>query len=455
MFENLTERVSSALRGLSGKAKLSEENISGALKEVRNALIEGDVALAVVNEFISVVKQKSIGLTVSDALDPGQQFIKLVQSELTELLGGAATGLDIGRGELTVILLAGLQGVGKTTTAAKLAFFLKSEEKKRVSLVSADVYRPAAIDQLRTLASEIGIDFIESDQTEKPESIASNAIAEAKKRVADVLIIDTAGRLSVDEEMMSEIQRIHQVSQPRETLFVVDAMTGQDAALSARAFSEALNLTGVILTKADGDSRGGAALSVKAICGKPIKFLGVGEKTSALELFHPDRLASRILGMGDILSLIEDAEKKVDKVKAEKFAQKLQKGNRFDLEDFKDQLEQMANMGGIESMLDKMPGMGKLPPSAQASLDSGLFRTMAVIIDSMTIQEKQYPDLISGSRKQRIARGSGKQVQDVNRLMKQFKQAQKMMKKVSKKGGMQKMMRGLNNLQSPPFQKRR
>ena len=455
MFENLTERFSTSLRGLSGKAKLSEENISGALNEVRNALIEGDVALSVVDDFVSAVKQRSIGLAVSEALDPGQQFVKLVEAELTELLGGASGGFDVGRAEPSVILLAGLQGVGKTTTAAKLALFLTREQKKRVSLVSADIYRPAAIDQLRTLASEVGVDFIESDPAEKPEAIATHAVEEAKKRVSDVLIIDTAGRLSVDEEMMNEIHRLHQVVRPVETLFVVDAMTGQDAARSAQAFHQVLDLTGVILTKADGDSRGGAALSVKAICGKPIRFLGTGEKIDALELFHPDRLASRILGMGDILSLIEEAEKKVDKSKAEKFAKKLEKGNRFDLEDFKDQLDQMANMGGIESMLDKMPGMNKLPPSAQASIDSGLFKTMAVIIDSMTNQEKQYPDLISGSRKQRIAKGSGKQVQDVNRLMKQFKQAQKMMKKVSKKGGMQKMMRGLNNLQSPPFQKRR
>ncbi len=455
MFENLTERFSTTLRGLSGKARLSEENISSALKDVRNALIEGDVALTVVDEFVSTIKQRSIGLAVSEALDPGQQFIKLVETELTELLGGPSDGFDVGRREPSVILLAGLQGVGKTTTAAKLALFLSREQKKRVSLVSADIYRPAAIDQLRTLAAEVDVDFIEPDPTKKPEDIAAYAVEEAKRRVSDALIIDTAGRLSVDEEMMSEIQRLHQVVRPVETLFVVDAMTGQDAARSAQVFDQALDLTGVILTKADGDSRGGAALSVKAICGKPIRFLGVGEKIDALELFHADRLASRILGMGDILSLIEEAEKKVDKVKAEKFAKKLQKGNRFDLEDFKDQLEQMANMGGIENMLDKMPGMGKLPPSAQASLDSGLFKTMAVIIDSMTTKEKQYPDLISGSRKQRIAKGSGKQVQDVNRLMKQFKQAQKMMKKVSKKGGMQKMMRGLNSLQSPPFQKRR
>ena len=454
MFENLTERMSAALRGLSGKAKLTEDNIAGALSEVRNALIDGDVAFSVVDDFVTRVKQKSIGLAVSQALDPGQQFIKLVQSELSDLLGGGSASLDLGSGTPSIVLLAGLQGVGKTTTAAKLARFIKLEQKKRVSLVSADVFRPAAIDQLSTLASEIEVDFIQSDPSQAPLDIVSQAVEQAKKNVSDVLIVDTAGRLSVDDEMMDEIRSLQNAIQPNETLFVVDAMTGQDAAISAQAFSAVLNLTGVILTKADGDSRGGAALSVKAICGQPIKFLGLGEKLEALELFHPDRLASRILGMGDVLSLIEQAEKKVDKAKAEKFAQKLKKGNRFDLEDFKDQLDQMANMGGIESMLDKMPGMGKLPPAAQASLDSGLFNTMSVIIDSMTKQERQFPDLISGSRKQRIAKGSGKQIQDVNRLMKQFKQAQKMMKKVSKKGGMQRMMRGLGGLQSPPFQKR-
>ena len=454
MFENLTERMSAALRGLSGKARLTEDNIAGALTEVRNALIDGDVAFSVVDEFVTRVKQKSIGLAVSQALDPGQQFIKLVQAELSDLLGGGSASLDLGSGTPSIILMAGLQGVGKTTTAAKLARFIKLEQKKRVSLVSADVYRPAAIDQLSTLASEVEVDFIQSDPSQAPLDIVSQAVEQAKKNVSDVLIVDTAGRLSVDDEMMDEIRSLQNAIQPNETLFVVDAMTGQDAAISAQAFSAVLDLTGVILTKADGDSRGGAALSVKAICVQPIKFLGLGEKLDALELFHPDRLASRILGMGDVLSLIEQAEKKVDKAKAEKFAQKLKKGNRFDLEDFKDQLDQMANMGGIESMLDKMPGMGKLPAAAQASLDSGLFNTMSVIIDSMTKQERQFPDLISGSRKQRIAKGSGKQIQDVNRLMKQFKQAQKMMKKVSKKGGMQRMMRGLGGLQSPPFQKR-
>ena len=454
MFENLTERMSTALRGLSGKTRLTEDNIGGALTEVRNALIDGDVAFSVVDDFVSSVKQKSVGLAVSRALDPGQQFIKLVQSELSDLLGEGSARLDLGRGSPSIILLAGLQGVGKTTTAAKLARFIKLEEKKRVSLVSADVYRPAAIDQLSILASEVGVDFIQSDLSQSPLDIVSQAVGQAKKNVSDVLIVDTAGRLSVDNEMMEEIRSLQNTIQPNETLFVVDAMTGQDAAMSAQAFGAVLDLTGVILTKADGDSRGGAALSVKTVCGQPIKFLGLGEKLDALELFHPDRLASRILGMGDVLSLIEQAEKKVDKAKAEKFAQKLKKGNRFDLEDFKDQLDQMANMGGIESMLDKMPGMGKLPPAAQTSLDSGLFNMMSVIIDSMTKQERQFPDLISGSRKQRIAKGSGRQIQDVNRLMKQFKQAQKMMKKVAKKGGMQKMMRGLGGFQSPPFQKR-
>ena len=454
MFDSLSERLSGVLRKVSGKSRLSEENIGDALKEARNALIDGDVALQVVEDFISEVRRKSLGLLVSEALDPGQQFIKLVQAELTDLLGGESAGLNLEGSPPAVILLAGLQGVGKTTTAAKLSWYLK-QQKKRVCLVSADVYRPAAIDQLKALASDIEVDFIDSDLSKSPKEIVSFALEEAKKKVADVLLIDTAGRLAVDEAMMIEIQELHRVAKPVETLFVVDAMTGQDAAKAAKAFSEAIDLTGVVLSKIDGDSRGGAALSVKAVTGKPIKFLGVGEKPEAIELFHPDRLASRILGMGDMLSLIEEAEKKIDKEKSEKFAQKLQKGSKFDLEDFKDQLDQMANMGGIENMLDKMPGMGQLPSAAKGSLDDGLFKKMGVMIDSMTVREKQFPDLIAGSRKRRIAEGSGTQVQDLNRLMKQFKQAQKMMKKAAKKGGMQKMMRGLSNLQNPLFSRRR
>jgi signal recognition particle subunit SRP54 len=345
--------------------------------------------------------------------------------------------------------MAGLQGAGKTTTVAKLARFLKERHKKKVAVVSADVYRPAAIAQLQTLAAEVGAYFIASSGDEQPLDIARRAVKEAGTQFADVLLVDTAGRLAIDADMMAEIQLLQKELQPIETLFVVDAMTGQDAANTAKAFDDALDLTGVVLAKADGDARGGAALSVRAITGKPIKFLGMGEKTDALEPFHPDRLASRILGMGDVLSLIEEAERKVDKQKAQKLARKLQKGQRFDLEDFRDQLQQMANMGGMGTLMDKLPGMGKLPPAAQAQIDDGMFTRMAVIIDSMTRHERRFPDVINGSRKQRIARGSGTQVPDVNRVLKQHKQMQKMMKKVTRKGGMQKMMRGLQSMRPP------
>jgi signal recognition particle subunit SRP54 len=344
--------------------------------------------------------------------------------------------------------MAGLQGSGKTTTVAKLARLLKERMRKKVAVVSADVYRPAAIEQLRTLAGEVGAYFVASDPSEAPLAIAARALREADTQFADVLIVDTAGRLAVDEAMMAEIRALHAALTPTETLFVVDAMTGQDAVNTARAFSDALPLTGVVLAKTDGDARGGAALSVRAITGKPIKFIGVGEKTDALEPFYPDRMASRILGMGDVLSLIEEAERKVDRDKAEKLARKLQKGKAFDLQDFRDQLEQMANMGGVTSMLDKLPGMGALPQAAQSQINDGMFRRMAVVIDSMTPKERRFPDIINGSRKQRIARGSGTDIADVNRVLKQHKQMQKVMKKVTSKGGLQKMMRGVQSLRA-------
>ena len=361
------------------------------------------------------------------------------------------------------LLMAGLQGAGKTTTVAKLARFLKEREKKKVAVVSSDVYRPAAIAQLETLAGEVKAQFIPSSAEEKPLDIAQRAVLEAKKQFADVLIVDTAGRLAIDDEMMAEIQALHAALNPIETLFVVDAMTGQDAANTAKAFNDALALTGVVLAKTDGDARGGAALSVRTLTGKPIKFLGIGEKTDALEPFHPDRLASRILGMGDMLSLIEEAERKVDKRKAQRLANKMSRGKKFDLEDFRDQLSQMANMGGVTNMLEKMPGMSQLPAGAQQQLDDGLFKQMGVIIDSMTPHERRFPDVLNGSRKQRIARGSGTEVTDINRLLKQHKQMQKMMKKVTRKGGMQKMMRGMQAMQGqmqgmktpPPNQRRR
>ncbi len=455
MFENLSDKLTQTLRGISGRAKLSEENVSDALRDVRMALLEADVALPVVKTFIEQVKTKALGTVISNALNPGEQFVKIVHDELVHTMGDANDALNLAAAPPVIILMAGLQGAGKTTTVAKLARYLSEREKKKVAVVSADVYRPAAIAQLQTLAGEVKAHFIESTADEAPLAIAERAVAEAKKQFADVLIVDTAGRLAVDEAMMGEIRSLQDALQPVETLFVVDAMTGQDAANTAQAFNQALTLTGVVLAKADGDARGGAALSVRAITGKPIKFLGMGEKTDALEPFYPDRLASRILGMGDVLSLIEEAERKVDKAKAQKLAKKITRGRKFDLEDFRDQIDQMANMGGISSMLDKLPGAGQLPPGAQAQLDDGLFKRMGVIIDSMTAHERRFPDVINGSRKQRIAKGSGTEVPDVNRLLKQHKQMQKMMKKVSKKGGMQKMMRGLQGMKPPPGMPRR
>ena len=450
MFENLSDRLGQTLRGLSGKARLSEENVSAAMRDVRMALLEADVALPVVKSFTEKVKSRAMGQVVGSALNPGEAFVKIVHEELVDVMGQANDALNLATTPPAIVLMAGLQGSGKTTTVAKLALYLKEREKKRVAVVSADVYRPAAIEQLATLAAEVGAQFIASRTDEQPLAIAERAVAEAKTQFADVLIVDTAGRLAIDEAMMAEIRSLQAVLKPIETLFVVDAMTGQDAANTAKAFNDALNLTGVVLAKADGDARGGAALSVRAITGKPIKFIGMGEKTDALEPFHPDRLASRILGMGDVLSLIEVAERKVDKKKAQRLAKKISRGKKFDLEDFRDQLEQMANMGGITSMLDKMPGMNQLPPAAQARVDDGQFTQMAVIIDSMTPQERRFPDVINGSRKQRIAKGSGTHVPEVNRLLKQHKQMQKMMKKVTKKGGMQKMMRALQGQRPPP-----
>ena len=449
MFENLSERLSASLKQISGKARLNENNISDALRDVRVALLEADVALPVVKDFIERVRGKALGQAVMAALNPSEAFIKIVHEELVAVMGAEDNSLNLATAPPAVILMAGLQGAGKTTTVAKLARLLKEQQKKRVAVVSADVYRPAAIEQLQTLAAEVGVTFIESSPDQAPVAIATAAVQSAKQQLADVLLVDTAGRLAVDEAMMAEIKQVHASINPIETLFVVDAMTGQDAANTAKAFNDALPLTGIVLAKTDGDARGGAALSTCTITGKPIKFLGSGEKTDALEVFHADRIASRILGMGDVLSLIEEAERKVDKTKAQRFARKMQQGQKFDLEDFRDQLQQMANMGGLSSMLDKLPGMGQLPASAQAQLDDGQFKRMGVIIDSMTLKERRFPDLLNGSRKQRIAAGSGTQVADINRLLKQHKQMQKMMKKVGKKGGMQKMMRGMQGMKFP------
>jgi len=448
MFESLSDRLSQSLRGISGKARLSEENIQDTLREVRMALLEADVALPVVKDFVEAIKRRAVGQEVMKSLSPGQAFLKIVQNELEEVMGAANEGLDLATKPPAVILMAGLQGAGKTTSVAKLAKLLKERDKKKVTVVSADVYRPAAIKQLETLAAEVGADFFASDAGQKPADIVRRAIEHAKIQFSDVLIVDTAGRLAIDQDMMKEIAELHKIAQPVETLFVVDAMTGQDAATTAKAFGEALPLTGVILTKVDADTRGGAALSVRAITGKPIKFLGVGEKTAALDPFHPDRMASRILGMGDVLSLIEEAEQKVDKDKAARLARKVKKGGKFDLEDFRDQLQQMNNMGGITSMLDKLPGMGNIAQLAQQKIDTKMFARMEALINSMTPKERRNPELIQGSRKRRITQGSGTQVQDLNRLLKQHKQMQKMMKKM-KGGGMEKMMRGLGGMGGP------
>ncbi|MEP5763075.1 MAG: signal recognition particle protein [Halieaceae bacterium] len=449
MFDNLSERLSQSLKSITGKAKLSDENIQETLREVRMALLEADVALPVVKDFIESVRQRAIGQEVSRSLSPGQVFVKIVQAELEALMGSANESLNLATQPPAVILMAGLQGAGKTTSVAKLAKLLKERDKKSVMVTSADVYRPAAIKQLETLAGEVDVQFFPSSEDQQPLAIVEAALAAAKLKFCDVLIVDTAGRLAIDEAMMSEIVSLHTAIKPVETLFVVDAMTGQDAANTARAFDQALPLTGVILTKVDADTRGGAALSVRAVTGKPIKFLGVGEKTAALDPFHPDRLASRILGMGDVLSLIEEAEQKIDKQKAERLARKVKKGQRFDLEDFRDQLQQISSMGGIGGMLDKLPGMGNMAQAAQQNMDMKQFARMEAMIGSMTPAERRRPEIIQGSRKRRITLGSGTQVQDLNRLLKQHKQMQKMMKKM-KGGGMQKMMRGLGGAMGGP-----
>ncbi|MEE4246086.1 MAG: signal recognition particle protein [Kangiellaceae bacterium] len=450
MFDNLSERLNRTLKNISGKGRITEDNIKDTLREVRMALLEADVALPVVKDFIAAVKLRALGQEVATSLSPGQAFIKIVNDEMVNAMGAANDGLNLAAQPPAIILMAGLQGAGKTTSTGKLAKYLSEREKKSVMVVSADIYRPAAIKQLETVASQVGAEFFPSSPDQKPVDIAKAAIEQAKKSFTDVLIVDTAGRLAIDDEMMDEIKGLHKSISPVETLFVVDSMTGQDAANTAKAFNDALPLTGVILTKADGDARGGAALSIRNITGKPIKFMGIGEKLDALEPFHPDRIASRILGMGDVLSLIEEVERKVDKKKAERLAKKVIKGKGFDLEDFREQLVQMKNMGGMASLMDKMPGMGNIPQAAKAQImnDKSTIQ-MEAIINSMTPKERAYPDLIKGSRKRRIATGSGTEIQDVNRLLKQFKQMQKMMKKMSGKGGMMKMMRGMKGMMPP------
>ena len=451
MFDNLTERLSRTMRQLGGKGRLTEDSIKATLREVRIALLEADVALPVVQQFIGQVKEKAVGQEVLKSLTPGQAMVKIVHDELVSLMGKENEALDLKAKPPVVVLMAGLQGSGKTTTTAKLARYLMEVEKKRVMVVSCDVYRPAAIEQLNTLSTQIGAIFQPSSADQDPTAIAREAVAEARRQMCDALIVDTAGRLHVDDEMMREISAIHAEVSPRETLFVVDSMTGQDAANTAKAFNEALDLTGVILTKTDGDARGGAALSMRLITQKPIKFLGSGEKVDALQPFHPERLASRILGMGDVLSLVEDVQRKVDQESAEKLVKKMRRGIGFDLEDFRSQLEQMMNMGGIGNLMDKLPGMGQIPEQMKSKVDDKNTRHMIALINSMTPQERRFPDVIKGSRKRRIAQGSGLDIQAVNRLLKQHGQMQKMMKKMGK-GGMGKMMKNLNRLQGqlPP-----
>ncbi len=446
MFDNLTERLSNSFKALQGKNKLSESNIKEAIREVRRALLEADVALEVIKVFLDRVQEKAIGLKVGEGLSPSQAFIKLVESELTDIIGGENKTLDLKTQPPAVVMVAGLQGAGKTTSIAKLARYLQEREKKKVLVVSADVYRPAAIKQLEVLAQQVGSGFFPSTINDKPAQIVANAKKHAQQQFYDVLLVDTAGRLHVDSEMMHEIQILQNKVNPIETLFVVDSMTGQDAAHTAKVFADALPLTGVILTKTDGDARGGAALSVRHITGKPIKFLGVGEKVDALEPFHPDRIVSRLLGMGDVLSLIEEIEQKVDRKKAEKSAKKMVKG-QFDLEDMRDQLLQMEQMGGMEALMDKMPGMGKIPQSVKNQVMGSVeTKKMVAIINSMTPKERTHTKLIKGSRKNRIARGSGTSPQEVNKLLKQFEKMQKQMKKMGG-GKMQKMMAKMQGLQ--------
>jgi len=451
MFDNLSQRLTQTMQKLRGKGRLTDDSIRETLREVRIALLEADVALPVVQSFISQVKERAMGQEVISSLQPGQALVKIVHDELVRVMGEENEALDLRASPPVVVLLAGLQGSGKTTTTAKLARLLKEQSKKKVMVVSCDVYRPAAIEQLETLATQVDVLFHPSSATDKPVAIAKQALDAARKQFVDVLLVDTAGRLHIDTDMMDEIRQLHAAVNPHETLFVVDSMTGQDAANTARAFNETLALTGVILTKTDGDARGGAALSVRQITGKPIKFVGTGEKIDELQPFHPERVASRILGMGDVLSLVEDVQRHVDKDKAEKLARKIQKGKGFDLDDFRSQLEQMQSMGGMSSLVDKMPGMGQLPDQVKNRVNDGQTVSMIAIINSMTPQERRFPDVIRGSRKKRIASGSGTKIQDINRMLKQFSQMQRMMKKFGK-GGMKGMMRKMASLkgQLPP-----
>jgi signal recognition particle subunit SRP54 len=447
MFASLSDRLGGVMQNVRGRGRISEQNVKDTLREVRMALLEADVALPVVKQFVEQVRDKALGEEVLRSLTPGQVLVKIVNDELVQVMGEQNASLDLAAQPPAVILMAGLQGSGKTTSVAKLARLLRERDQKKVMVVSADVYRPAAIDQLETLAAEVKAEFFPSSSDQQPLAIARSAVAAARRGYFDVLVVDTAGRLHIDQGMMAEIQALHAELDPVETLFVVDAMTGQDAANTAKAFDDALPLTGIVLTKTDGDARGGAALSIRQITGKPIKFLGVGEKTSALEPFHPERVASRILGMGDVLSLVEEVTAKVDQDKAARLAKKIHKGEGFTLADFKEQMEQMSSMGGMAGLIDKLPGMGQVPDAVKAQVGDKEVGRLIAIVNSMTPQERAFPAIIKGARKRRIAAGSGTQVQDVNKLLKQFTQMQKMMKKM-KGGGMAKMMRGMKG--GPP-----
>ncbi len=446
MLDNLTQRLARVVKTVRGHARLTDDNIQDALREVRMALLEADVALPVVKDFVAAVKAKAVGEEVIGSLTPGQALVGVVHRELTALMGGTHAGLNLATQPPAVVLMAGLQGAGKTTTTGKLAKLLKERQKKKVLVVSTDVYRPAAIEQLRLVAEQAGVEFFPSSTDQKPAAIATAAVDYARRHYFDVLLVDTAGRLAIDELMMAEIRELHSTVNPIETLFVVDAMLGQDAVNTARAFNEALPLTGVVLTKLDGDARGGAALSVRHVTGKPLKFAGVGEKLAGLEEFHPERMASRILGMGDILGLVEEARKGVDEEQAKAFAQKLKSGKGFDLNDFKDQIGQMRKMGGLGALLDKLPAQfAQAAQQVQGGVEEKAVRRIEGIINSMTPLERSKPELIKASRKRRIAAGAGVQVQEVNRLLNQFEQTQKMMKQFSK-GGMQKMMRAMKGM---------
>jgi signal recognition particle subunit SRP54 len=446
MLDNLTQRLAKVVKTLRGQARLTEDNIAEMLREVRMALLEADVALPVVKDFIARVKEKAVGHEVIGSLTPGQALVGVVHDELTALMGGAKAELNLATQPPAIILMAGLQGAGKTTTTAKLGKWLRERLKKKVLAVSCDVYRPAAIEQLKTVSAQAGIDFFPSAVGQKPADIAAAALDYAKRHFHDVLFVDTAGRLAIDEAMMAEIRELHAQLKPIETLFVVDAMLGQDAVNTAKAFNEALPLTGVILTKLDGDARGGAALSVRHVTGKPLKFAGVGEKLTGIEEFHPERMASRILGMGDILGLVEEAHRNVDQEKAQEFVKKMKSGKGFDLNDFKSQISQMRSMGGMGALLDKLPAQfGAMAQQAGGAVEDKAVRRLEGIINSMTPTERAKPELIKASRKRRIATGAGVQVQEVNRLLNQFEQTQKMMKQFSK-GGMAKMMRAAKGL---------